>query len=127
MPTCFVLPEVGGEFSWVAGKPRCGSQRRHLWLSQKLQVPGLPTSVLLCLPPFLFLSLWAPEWILALPHFVHYFTGHMLSMLCVPGLVLAAGDTNTELVLAALDGRPGLFTAQKHPAGVRGPQEGESF
>lgn len=49
----------------------------------------------------------APEWILALPHFVHYFTGHMLSMLCVPGLVLAAGDTNTELALAALDGGPG--------------------
>lgn len=86
-----------------------GSQRRHLWLSQKLQVPGLPTSVLLCLPPFLLpLSLsGTPEWILALPHFVHYFTGHMLSMLCVPGLVLAAGDTNTELALAALDGGPG--------------------
>lgn len=30
-----------------------GSQRRHLWLSQKLQMPRLPTLVLLCLPPFL--------------------------------------------------------------------------
>ena len=51
-----------------------GSQRRHLWLSQKLQVPGLPTSVLLCLPPFPSLS-GTPDWILALSNFVHYFNG----------------------------------------------------
>lgn len=103
-----------------------GSQRRHLWLSQKLQVPGLPTSVLFCLPPFPSLS-GTPDWILALSNFVHYFNGHMLSMLCVPGLVLAAGDTNTELALAALDGGAGCSLHKNIQLGSEGLRKGNLF
>lgn len=51
----------------------------------------------------------------------------MLSVLCVPGLVLAAGDTNTELALAALDGGAGCSLHKNIQLGSEGLRKGNLF
>lgn len=100
------IPGVGGVPGWQVDPG--GSQRRRRWLSQRLPAPRLPESVLLCLTVSLGVSKPGLG-ILCLCSFVPW---AFMSALCVPGPVLAAGDSRTDPAPAATDSGTGCSLHQ---------------
>lgn len=123
LPAWFVLPEFrAGE--GVPGRQvnPGGSQRRHQSPSQKLPAPRLPELVLGPTPSV------TPSQVLAFAESVPLFTGHVLSVVRVPGPVLAARETKRDPAPAATDGGTGCSLHKSTQLrGERAPGRGYFF